>query len=82
MLAVEFQKNVENGIIEIPKECRGTMAGELNIIILKEERKLLASPKKKIAGIKKLLEQIRGKNIFHDIPDLVKWQKAIGNEWT
>ena len=82
MLAVEFETHVENGIIEIPKEYRKAMAGELKIIILKEERRAKTSPKKKIARIKKLLEEIQGKNIFHNIPDPVEWQKAIRNEWT
>jgi hypothetical protein len=81
MLAVEFETHVENGIIKIPEKYRQIAEGDLKIIILKEEEKPKAPTKQKVANIKRLLKQIKSKNIFQDIENPGKWQKAIRDEW-
>jgi type II secretory ATPase GspE/PulE/Tfp pilus assembly ATPase PilB-like protein len=40
------------------------------------------SEKGKITQLKKLLKQIREKNIFQTIDDPVEWQRTIRDEWT
>jgi hypothetical protein len=82
MLAVEFETHVENGIIKIPEKYRQMAEGDLKIIILKEEEKSNVPTKQKVANIKRLLKQIKGKNIFQDIENPGKWQKTIRDEWT
>jgi hypothetical protein len=81
MLAVEFETHVENGIIKIPEKYRQMAEGDLKIIILKEEEKSNVPTKQKVANIKRLLKQIKSKNIFQDIENPGKWQKAIRDEW-
>ena len=81
MLAVEFETYVENGIIKIPEKYRQMAEGDLKIIILKEEEKPDVPTKQKVTNIKRLLKQIKEKNIFRDIENPGKWQKAIRDEW-
>jgi flagellar motor switch protein FliG len=82
MLAVEFETQVENGIIKIPEKYRDVVEGDLKIIILKEEKKSKIPGKQKMANIKRLLKQIQEKNIFQNIENPAAWQKAIRDEWT
>jgi hypothetical protein len=82
MLAVEFETHAKNGIIEIPEKYRAMVEGELKVIILKKEKKTKMSEKGKITQLKKLLKQIREKNIFQTIDDPVEWQRTIRDEWT
>jgi hypothetical protein len=81
MLAVEFETHVENGIIKIPEKYRQMAEGDLKIIILKKEEKPDVTTKQKVTNIKRLLKQIKSKNIFQDIENPGKWQKAIRDEW-
>lgn len=37
MQAIEFQTTVKNGVIEIPREHRGRIAGRVRVILLVEE---------------------------------------------
>jgi hypothetical protein len=81
MLAVEFETHVENGIIKIPEKYRQMVEGDLKIIILKEEEKSKVPTKQKVANIKRLLKQIKSKNVFKDIENPGTWQKAVRDEW-
>ena len=82
MLAVEFETHVENGMIKIPEKYKEIAEGDLKIIILKQEQKPKISAKRKHFNIKKLLTQIREKNIFHSINDPEAWQRTVRNEWS
>jgi hypothetical protein len=83
MQAVEFDTHAKNGIIKIPDEYRNIADGEVRIIILKQEKKPETSIEhhRKMSELKKLLKQIRDRNIFQSIDDPVKWQRSIRNEW-
>ena len=82
MLAVEFETHARNGTIEIPGKYRAMVEGELKIIILKKEKKPKMSEKDKKTQLKKLLKQIREKNIFQTIDDPVEWQRTTRDELT
>lgn len=57
--------------------------GELKIIILKQREKGPKIPgKSKNKNIRRLLEQIKAKNIFHTLQDPVEWQRTIRDEWS
>ncbi len=83
MLAVEFEADVKNWIIQIPERYKKVVAGKFKIITLKAERPT-TSVFKKTAGdtLKQLLNRIREKNIFHSIDDPVEWQKKNRDEWS
>ena len=81
MLAVEFETHARNGTIEIPEKYRAMVEGELKIIILKKEKKPKMSEKGKTTQLKKLLKQIREKNIFQTIDNPVEWQRTTRDEW-
>ena len=82
MLAVEFETHVENGMVKIPAKYREMMEGNLKIILLKPDKKARVPGKQKTAQLKKLLKQIRGKNIFGAITNPIEWQREIRDEWT
>ncbi len=82
MLAVEFETHVENGIVKVPSKYRAMMEGELKIILLKPDRKPKVTFKQNTTQLKKLLKQIREKNIFRTIGNPVEWQRAVRDEWT
>ena len=82
MLAVEFETHVENGMVKIPAKCREMMEGNLKIILLKPDKKAKVPGKQKTAQLKKLLKQIREKNIFGAITNPIEWQREIRDEWT
>ncbi|MCX6581183.1 MAG: hypothetical protein NT166_13475 [Candidatus Aminicenantes bacterium] len=82
MLAVEFETNAKNGMIQIPGKYREMAEGLLKIIILKEEQNPKISSRNKYFNLKKLLNQIHRKNIFQSIDDPVEWQRAIRDEWS
>ncbi|HLP46610.1 MAG TPA: hypothetical protein VK469_11710 [Candidatus Kapabacteria bacterium] len=82
MLAVEFETHVKNGMIQIPEKYREMAEGLLKIIILKQEQKTIVSSRNKCPHLKKLLTQIRRKNIFQAINDPVEWQREIRDEWS
>lgn len=44
MYAVEFQTKISNGHIEVPAEFRAQLAGEVRVIVLKQEQPVLDSP--------------------------------------
>ncbi len=83
MLAVEFETHIKNGIVKIPAKYREMMDGELKIILLKPEMgtKIPGKGKQKTVQLKKLLKQIKEKNIFRAIANPVEWQRAIRDEW-
>ena len=72
----EKQRN-SNNIDLLFGKYRDIVEGDLKIIILKEEEKSKIPGKQKVAIIKRLLKQIQEKNIFQNIENPVKWQKAI-----
>jgi Xaa-Pro aminopeptidase len=41
----------------------------------------LSEPSTQYQKIKNILEDARGKNLFHDIKDPVEWQREIRKEW-
>jgi hypothetical protein len=82
MLAVEFETRVENGMVKIPVKYREMMAGDLKIILLKPDKKAKVPGKAKTLQLKKLLNQIREKNIFGAITNPIEWQREIRDEWT
>ena len=83
MWAVEFETHARNGMIKIPEKYREMADGELKIIILKQREKESGIPgESKNTNIKRLLEQIKAKNIFHTLQDPVEWQRTIRDEWS
>jgi hypothetical protein len=83
MWAVEFETHAKNGMIKIPEKYREMADGELKIIILKQqEKKPKISGKSKNTNIRRLVKQIKTRNIFHTIQDPVEWQRTIRDEWS
>jgi hypothetical protein len=84
MWAVEFETHATDGIIRIPEEYKKIAEGDLKIIILKPEPEtsLPAKRQTRISNMKKLLKQIKDRNIFQSVDDPVEWQKKTRNEWT
>jgi hypothetical protein len=83
MVAYEFEAHAKDGIIKIPEEYREIAEGTLKIIVLKQEQKPGTSKERqvKLSNMKKLLKQIRDKNIFQSIADPQEWQRTIRDEW-
>lgn len=82
MLAVEFETSAKNGIIKVPEEYRKMVDGDLKIIILKEDKQPKINGGNNNSRIKKLLKQIREKNIFQEIDNPAEWQRTIRDEWS
>jgi hypothetical protein len=81
MQAIEFETQVNNGMIKIPEKYREFAYGKLKIIMLKQSKDSKHPDKNKISDIKGILKEIREKNIFQKIDNPVDWQRTIRNEW-
>ena len=78
METIEFQAQAKNGFIKIPQKYKSIGNALLKIKIVHEKK--LSNNQNKLK-IKKLLQQIKTKDIFKNIKDPNAWQRELRNEW-
>jgi hypothetical protein len=78
METIEFQAQAKNGMIKIPQKYNYISNAFLKIRLVLENKQTGNREKIKI---KKLLQEIRTKNIFKNIENLGTWQRELRNEW-
>lgn len=78
MEIIEFSVQIENGVIQLPKELEQYKNAFVRIALWTEKPLDLRSKKERL---REIMLKMGEKNIFSNIADGVKWQKQIRNEW-
>ncbi|MBW8051787.1 MAG: hypothetical protein FVQ77_15915 [Cytophagales bacterium] len=81
MRTIEFETQVENGIIKIPKNITEDVNNKKVKILIKVDRDKNVQINYNMKEIEKLLKKIYAKNVFNSIENPVNWQKKIRDEW-
>ncbi|MBC8182710.1 hypothetical protein H8E88_16540 [candidate division KSB1 bacterium] len=77
METIEFQAQAKNGIIKIPQKYKYISNAFLKIRLVQEKKQ---TDNRKKLKIKKLLQEIRTKDIFKNIENPSVWQRELRNE--
>ena len=78
MQAIEFFTRIENGILQLPLELAQYNNVLLRITVLPQP---LSDLQLKKAKLRAIMLKMGEKKLFSQIPDGVKWQKQLRNEW-
>ena len=81
MRKIEFETQVENGTIIIPKNFNESLNNKNVKILIMVNSDADVQVNYSLSKIENILKKINSKGIFSNIEDPVIWQKKLRDEW-